>query len=67
MPALGWIQDTEDWCDYPARMQLLLTVTELPQNHSWHSVMTDVRDQGNLGSCVGFACAALKEFQEYKQ
>jgi len=67
MPALGWKPDTEDRRDYPARMQMPLATTVLPQSYSWRAVMTDVRDQGNLGSCVGFACAALKEFQEYKQ
>lgn len=67
MPALGWKPDTEDRRDYPARMQMPLAVTALPPGFSWRAVMTNVRDQGNLGSCVGFACAALKEFQEYKQ
>ena len=30
----------------------------------WTSSMSGVRDQGNLGSCVGFALTAMKEYQE---
>lgn len=67
MPSLGWRPDPEDRRDYPARMQLPRLETALPQKHSVRAAMTPVRDQGQLGSCVGFACAALKEFQESQQ
>lgn len=30
----------------------------------WSKYMSPVKDQGRLGSCVGFAVAAMKEFQE---
>lgn len=37
---------------------------ELPSSIDWTSKMSSVKDQGSLGSCVGFATAAMKEFQE---
>jgi len=33
----------------------------------WTPYMSPVKDQGGLGSCVGFAVAAMKEFQEQKE
>jgi len=33
----------------------------------WTNQMTPVKDQGELGSCVGFAVASLKEWQERKE
>ena len=33
----------------------------------WTPMMSPVKDQGRLGSCVGFAVAAMKEFQEQKE
>jgi C1A family cysteine protease len=33
----------------------------------WYKYMSPVKDQGRLGSCVGFAVAAMKEFQEYTE
>jgi C1A family cysteine protease len=44
-----------------------LTATQplaIPKQVSHRSTMTGVRDQGNLGSCVGFAITAMKEWQE---
>lgn len=34
---------------------------------SYRNEMSPVKDQGNLGSCVGFAVAAMKEWQEQKE
>jgi len=46
----------------------LLKVSEqpltLPKSISHRNTMSGVRDQGNLGSCVGFAITAMKEWQE---
>jgi C1A family cysteine protease len=36
----------------------------LPIKIDWTSKMSPVKNQGNLGSCVGFAVTAMKEFQE---
>lgn len=33
----------------------------------WTGSMSPVKNQGRLGSCVGFAVAAMKEFQEQKE
>jgi C1A family cysteine protease len=33
----------------------------------WTPYMSPVKDQGRLGSCVGFAVAAMKEYQEQKE
>ena len=33
----------------------------------WTPLMSPVKNQGRLGSCVGFAVAAMKEFQEQKE
>lgn len=42
--------------------------TETPVNYiDWTKYMSPVKDQGRLGSCVGFAVAAMKEFQEQKE
>lgn len=37
---------------------------EIPASFSWADKMSPVKDQGMLGSCVGFAVAAMKEWQE---
>lgn len=37
---------------------------EVKKSISWMRYMSPVKDQGRLGSCVGFATAAMKEFQE---
>lgn len=41
-----------------------------PLKHSsvnWQSTMSPIKDQGRLGSCVGFAVAAMKEWQEQRE
>lgn len=64
MPKFGYIPDPDDRRDYPATMRLAATAPTLPTSFSLRKGMSAIRDQGNLGSCVGFACAALKEWQE---
>jgi len=39
----------------------------LPERIDHTSGMSPVKDQGRLGSCVGFAVSAMKEFQEKKE
>lgn len=40
--------------------------TSLP-SVDWEKEMSPVKDQGRLGSCVGFATVAMKEWQEQKE
>jgi len=40
---------------------------DLPKEVDWTEQLTEVRDQGNEGSCVGFATTGLKEFQEWRE
>jgi C1A family cysteine protease len=46
----------------PADSQL-----SIPPRIDWTEQMSPVKDQGRLGSCVGFAVTAIKEFQEQKE
>ena len=46
---------------------LLETVSTLPARVDHTSNMSSVKDQGELGSCVGFAISAMKECQEKKE
>jgi len=41
--------------------------TILPEEIDWTSKMSPVKNQGDLGSCVGFATVAMKEFQEQQE
>jgi len=40
---------------------------DLPKEVNWTSQQTEVRDQGNEGTCAGFMGAGLKEFQEWRE
>jgi C1A family cysteine protease len=39
-------------------------VARVPTSINYRGVMTSVKNQGSLGSCVGFAVTAMKEWQE---
>lgn len=65
--SLGCLKDPKDRRDYPARMRLPQEAPIFPISWSWRSALSPVKDQMGLGACVGFACAALKEFQEIQQ
>lgn len=65
--AFGCRPDEPDRRDYLAKMRLAKAPPPLPSRWNWRATMTPVKDQGSLGSCVGFACAALKEWQEKRQ
>jgi C1A family cysteine protease len=43
------------------------TLATLPTSVDHTYLMTKVKDQGNLGSCVGFAVTAMKEWQETRE
>lgn len=64
MSKLGCIKDTFDERDY--LMRAYLPVKKLPQRVDWSAKMSPVRDQGDEGTCVGFATACgMKEYQEH--
>jgi len=64
---LTYKRDPEDKRDY--KFQTLLTETPITAaskiDHT--ATMSPVKDQGQLGSCVGFAVSAMKEWQEKRE
>jgi len=51
----------------PDSNRIMKAASTLPTQYSWISEMSPVKYQGELGSCVGFAVCALKEWQEKKE
>ena len=51
----------------PDDKRIIKMSSSLPTKVSWVDEMSPVKYQGNLGSCVGFAVCALKEWQEKKE
>jgi C1A family cysteine protease len=71
---LTYYRDPEDERDYKFQTRLLKTVDSvdevllsLPSKVDHTPAMTPVKDQLYLGSCVGFAVTAMKEWQETKE
>lgn len=63
MSKLGCIRDKFDERDY--LMRAYLPVVKLPKKVDYTKEMSPVRDQGEEGTCVGFAPATgMKEYQE---
>ncbi|MEW6086784.1 MAG: C1 family peptidase [bacterium] len=63
MNKLGCIRDKFDERDY--LMRAYLPVVKLPKKTDYTSKMSPVADQGDEGTCVGFAAAhGMKEYQE---
>ena len=63
MSNLGCKRDRFDARDY--LMRAYLPAKKLPKKADWTAKMTPVRDQGDEGTCVGFAVACgMKEYQE---
>lgn len=62
---LGWLKDPFDKRDYSFRN--FRPVKALPNSYDMSEFMLPVRDQGNVGSCVGFATANMKDYQESQQ
>lgn len=72
MPVLHYFKDKEDPRDFKFHKHKILDKDVLkkfrqlrkPRSINYRQYMSPVKDQGQLGSCVGFAVTALKEFQE---
>src|SRR3972149_6282880 len=62
---LGWIKDPRDPRDFAIR-RFIRPVT-LPPTLDLRPQMWPIRDQGQEGACVGFACGNLKDWQETKE
>ena len=63
MQRLGCIRDKLDQRDY--LMRAYLPLVRLPKKIDWTAKMSPVRDQGQEGTCVGFATTTgMKEYQE---
>lgn len=58
-------KDDDDERDYLLNEEVF--TVEDKNSVNWTKFMSPVKDQGRLGSCVGFATAAMKEFQEQKE
>jgi len=59
------IRDPEDKRDYLFDSTLMESVSPISIDHT--NLMSPVKDQGSLGSCVAFAMCAMKEWQENKE
>jgi hypothetical protein len=66
---LNLVKDYEDKRDFQLTETVLNLESKLTKKKAinWTKYMSPVKDQGRLGSCVGFAVAAMKEFQEHKE
>ena len=63
MGKLGCIKDKFSGKDY--LMRAYLPVVKLPKKIDYTPKLSSVRDQGDEGTCVSFACASgMKEYQE---
>ena len=67
---LNYRRDPEDGRDFlltGSIVNLLEVESQLPERVDHEADMSPVKDQGQLGSCVGFAVSAMKECQEKKE
>lgn len=63
---LNLVKDTIDERDYKFKGDDF-NLYESSNAIDWTSTMSPVKDQGRLGSCVAFATAAMKEWQEQQE
>ena len=69
---LTYKPDPKDKRDYRfnthmATSEFKTTVAKLPNTVDHSFSMSSVKNQGNLGSCVGFAVTTMKEWQETRE
>ena len=62
--ALGCLKSPVDKKDYLITNLVLDIMDKLPSEIDYTNQMTPPRNQGNEGSCVGFATVAVREYQE---
>jgi hypothetical protein len=66
MYALGCRKDPQDLRDIP--MGMVLPKFPVPADVDYTKAMTPVRDQGDEGTCVGFASVVgVKEYEDSKE
>jgi hypothetical protein len=65
--SLSCFKDKKDNRDYKINNILSQKNLNLPSKISYRDQMSPVKNQGKLGSCVGFAMAAMKEWQEQQE
>ena len=63
----GYIKDRIDERDYSFKTVLSSKLSTTPMIKDYTSLMSPVKDQRNAGTCVGFAVAAVKEYQEQQE
>lgn len=73
----GWIPDTPDARDWTVRIPQVRPLlqspgfraaqSEYPRRVEWTQFRPPIRDQGQLGSCTGWACNRVIEFHLLKQ
>jgi hypothetical protein len=64
---LDYVKDPTDKRDYVFSNSPLLSRASDISVYDWSKAMSPVKDQGRLGSCVGFALTAMKEWQEIRE
>lgn len=71
--SLNLRKDVDDFRDFPFMCSLDVStlksgiLASRPSSIDHSDLMSPVKDQGQLGSCVGFAVTAMKEWQEQKE
>lgn len=67
---VNYRKDPEDQRDYIFNATMSDVLTEagnIPSKVDHSNLMSPIKDQGQLGSCVSFAVTAMKEWQEQKE
>ena len=60
-------KDVPDRRDFKLTEPVFASTLGISKSVDWTKQMSPVKDQGKLGSCVGFATAAMKEWQEQRE